>query len=65
MNEYKVTYHDEFSIKLSTIVDAVTVDAAIARVRYMYDDLRMILDVEEVTSMTLGSNGEALVNGKM
>ena len=49
MNEYKVTYHDEFSIKLSTIVDAVTVDAAIARVRYMYDDLRMILDVEEVT----------------
>ena len=46
-------------------MDAVTVDAAIARVRYMYDDLRMILDVEEVTSMTLGSNGEALVNGKM
>jgi|TARA_B110000908_G_scaffold168652_1_gene223994 hypothetical protein len=65
MNEYKVTYHDEFCIKLSTIVDAVTVDAAIARVRYMYDDLRMILDVEEVTSMILGSNGEALVNGKM
>tara|TARA_R110002153_G_C12955908_1_gene459274 strand:- start:82 stop:279 length:198 start_codon:yes stop_codon:yes gene_type:complete len=65
MTEYNITYHDDLGIKLSTIVGATNVAAAIEYAREMFDDLRMILDVEEVTSMTLGSNGEALVNGKM
>lgn len=65
MTEYNITYHDDLGIKLSAIVGATNVAAAIEYAREMFDDLRMILDVEEVTSMTLGSNGEALVNGKM
>ena len=65
MPEYKITYHDDLGIKLSSIVGATNSHAAIEYAREMFDDLRIILDVEAVTSMTLGSNGEALVNGKM